>query len=531
MRTVSQVQSVFKDRSLSEVDDYIRDRTQIEGHEFLKSLAPDASFLQVFKRESSIKPKRESSLLEEVDNVVTEALDGVNQRAAEIIEEGIDMGPPTPEDLDDVCAEWSKHPFVMPSDEKVFHIRALQKKKERLDFKRDCERSVVDKSTFASQSGAIVGSERLKKQLKDLDKAMANLLLELKQAPPMLQTCFYHREKESLQEFVAKKREIFFVQMSLDTKRAEIRKLEERIFQREEALRKSEEMLEEDTLEFDAFLKKNDEMLQEAMKKAGENTRMKQDKVLEIKKLTTETAVVKAELSKYEEQLEECNKYKEFLTSLTPLEWFEEQAISKQQREKRKKDLQIKTSELEDMIDIEEEVTFFDKPKQVLQAQYKTEDEKQVMLRNKTNMNMDDKKHELSFEDLSGKVLATYLRCGMDVDPSLGTLQMLTMIEAKMEEGIVALKNIPPDFCKHMEKAREKERRLRFREENIETLLKEQEDRRIRSLERARAPIFKRIGKPPMFRSYLRKKKRKTKESNTGAEDDVELVEFLARDY
>ncbi len=52
----------------------------------------------------------------------------------------------------------------------------------------------------------------------------------------------------------------------------------------------------------------------------------------------------------YEEQLEECNKYKEFLTSLTPLEWFEEQAISKQQREKQKKDLQIKTSELEGCI-------------------------------------------------------------------------------------------------------------------------------------------------------------------------------------
>jgi hypothetical protein len=48
MRTVSEVQSLFKDRSLSEVDDYIRDRTKIEGHEFLKSLAPDASFLQVF---------------------------------------------------------------------------------------------------------------------------------------------------------------------------------------------------------------------------------------------------------------------------------------------------------------------------------------------------------------------------------------------------------------------------------------------------------------------------------------------------
>ena len=34
-------------------------------------------------------------------------------------------------------------------------------------------------------------------------------------------------EKESMADFIAKKREIFLVQMSLDTKRAEIRKLEE----------------------------------------------------------------------------------------------------------------------------------------------------------------------------------------------------------------------------------------------------------------------------------------------------------------
>lgn len=71
-------------------------------------------------------------------------------------------------------------------------------------------------------------------QLKEMDRQMEHLLLTLKQEPPMLQTCFYHRDKENLQEYVAKKREIFFVQMSLDTKRAEIRKLEERIFQREE---------------------------------------------------------------------------------------------------------------------------------------------------------------------------------------------------------------------------------------------------------------------------------------------------------
>lgn len=40
--------------------------------------------------------------------------------------------------------------------------------------------------------------------------------------------------QETMQDFIAKKREIFLVQMSLDTRRAEIRKLQDRIFQREE---------------------------------------------------------------------------------------------------------------------------------------------------------------------------------------------------------------------------------------------------------------------------------------------------------
>lgn len=66
---------------------------------------------------------------------------------------------------------------------------------------------------------------------------------------------------------------------------------------------------------------------------------------------------------------------------------------------------------------------------QILQNQVKLEEEKQVALKVKTNMNVNDKKHKISFEDLTAKVLATYLRCGMDADPSLTTLQMLTMVE------------------------------------------------------------------------------------------------------
>lgn len=66
---------------------------------------------------------------------------------------------------------------------------------------------------------------------------------------------------------------------------------------------------------------------------------------------------------------------------------------------------------------------------QILQNQVKLEEEKQVALKVKVNMNVSDKKHEIPFEDLTAKVLATYLRCGMDADPSLTPLQMLAMIE------------------------------------------------------------------------------------------------------
>lgn len=51
------------------------------------------------------------------------------------------------------------------------------------------------------------------------------------------------------------------------------------IVQREDALKKSEAMLEEDALRFDSFLKENDEKVQEAIKKAEVEAKAKQDKV------------------------------------------------------------------------------------------------------------------------------------------------------------------------------------------------------------------------------------------------------------
>lgn len=90
---------------------------------------------------------------------------------------------------------------------------------------------------------------------------------------------------ESTRELIAKKREIFLVQMGLDTKVQEIAKLKDRAVQRDAALSKAERMLEDDTKRFDNFLKDNAAKLQEAMAFADTQTRAKQEKVICLRAL------------------------------------------------------------------------------------------------------------------------------------------------------------------------------------------------------------------------------------------------------
>lgn len=98
--------------------------------------------------------------------------------------------------------------------------------------------------------------------------------------------CRWRRDRERIADFISKKREIFLVQMSLDTKRAEIRKLEERLLQREDALKKSEQMLEDDAVQFDQFLRENETKVNEAIKKADAEAKRRTDKVRSSGKLS-----------------------------------------------------------------------------------------------------------------------------------------------------------------------------------------------------------------------------------------------------
>merc|ERR1719261_2294690 len=125
--------------------------------------------------------------------------------------------------------------------------------------------------------------------------------------------------------------------MNLDVKNAEIKKLNDKTLQKDEALKRSQQMLDEDVSRFDAFLQNNDQKAHKAMKDAEEETKRKQDRLQRIKHLKSQLSAVQSEIAKHREQKEECLKYKAFLEKLTPQEWRDEQTQRMQERRLRRR--------------------------------------------------------------------------------------------------------------------------------------------------------------------------------------------------
>jgi DNA repair exonuclease SbcCD ATPase subunit len=237
--------------------------------------------------------------------------------------------------------EVERNPFTLPSDEEVFRMRDTERRQRIENREKQAQMKVWQKTTATALSG------RSAKVAELLDGAGAADMGGAEAAPSKksqktralvsaAKTVLggdRRPEKENMAEFIAKKREMFLVQMSLDTKREEIRKLEEKAQMKEEALKKSEQMLEEDAIRFDTFLKENDKKAHDAIKSAEKETKLKQDKVQEIKKLNQNIQMVQSDMSKHKEALEDCLKYREFLDGLTPQEFFDSERDKKRARQ------------------------------------------------------------------------------------------------------------------------------------------------------------------------------------------------------
>jgi len=248
--------------------------------------------------------------------------------------------------------EEEDNPFHLPPDDEIFLMREQERRRRAEEREKFKDLKVHQKTTAASRIHRI-------KRFKDedpvsSDKEKGGNAFTGAGAGTIGRDP--RREKENIADFVAKKREMFLVQMSLDVKKAEILKLDEKARMKEEALKKSQQMLGEDVERFDRFLQANDAKAHKAMKDAEDKTKEKQQRVQRIKNLKSQISAIQSDISKHKEQKEECIKYKEFLDKLTPHEWKEQQKKIKKSRRKKRQDDWVETKMQENAAKIAEEL-------------------------------------------------------------------------------------------------------------------------------------------------------------------------------
>lgn len=126
-------------------------------------------------------------------------------------------------------------PFELPPEADWGRLRLEEKQRKREWLEAQHCLPVDQKVTLSSRMHATVdpqspASDELRALLKEEEGGSGHAAAEV--ALPD----YVRRHRENMRDYIAKKRQIFLVQMSLDTKRTEISKLDQRSRQRAEAL-------------------------------------------------------------------------------------------------------------------------------------------------------------------------------------------------------------------------------------------------------------------------------------------------------
>ncbi|XP_063063932.1 cilia- and flagella-associated protein 100-like [Engraulis encrasicolus] len=544
-----------------------------------------------------------------------------------------------------------KNPFALPRED-VFQLRRKQKK-TRME-ERDQQKDMRVHQRFTHLGRLQEKRGEFRKQLKDWEGGTNTnpaSKTSLKNDPSWRKAAGQEQtDKDTIHEYINKKRDMFFIEYSLAVKQEVITNLSEIARAEETRLERSLQYLDEDAAMFDEFLKENDKSSVEAIKIAEQETKAKLEKIAEIKKITGKIVAVKSDISKFEDILKEYTNYNDFLLKLSPPEWQEKQKRRREMAQKIRQDVARRrlqeanataaklvqpqppqpphppqtrhrnsvTRELPpvmdprshrrsqvtpipkemktkgppsppaedfsnyDLSEFEDPQLFFSDPQQLLDLLTELEKQNLNLIQNSqdteetleefritminTRKKMEKETEQLAqhveiishqiereseraaelelkarlfsfgeykadhqdrmLDTLGKKVEEVYRLCVGETEANLTTLQMLTSIEGRLDELLEYLEMVPRERLVTVERVREKERRIRQREEKANLQKKQQEERLRKALERAQADIKKANGRKLMPRSQP-----PTHESQDNIEDEVNDVENERHQY
>jgi len=190
--------------------------------------------------------------------------------------------------------------------------------------------------------------------------------------------------------------------------------------------------------------------------------------------------------------------------------------------------------DLEERIDLEEsrmatERKYLEMQIDELKTEIRNEEDLAWFARERTSYfssnNVDHQEKDM--DQLNGKVAQVYTVCIGENEANISTLQMLTNIENRLEELFESIAKMPAHKVEEAERAKEKQRRLRAREEKIEQQRIHQEERVRKALQRAQAAPKRQTGRKLVFRSAPPKQKKVNHKKRVMATEEEEEMRFF----
>ncbi|GIQ82481.1 hypothetical protein KIPB_003630 [Kipferlia bialata] len=139
-------------------------------------------------------------------------------------------------------------------------------------------------------------------------------------------TVLRNSKRQSTYDYIQSQNEAFLLRMGLDVRDKEVKDIDAQLLQKRTELDTREAKLVQDTQGFDVFLRDNDTTAVKAIKEADIATKQRVVRQQEIRRLNTQLLQLRTELSRLEERVVECHKYRVFLESVSSQEFRERQA-------------------------------------------------------------------------------------------------------------------------------------------------------------------------------------------------------------
>ncbi|XP_043216428.1 cilia- and flagella-associated protein 100-like [Amphibalanus amphitrite] len=237
-----------------------------------------------------------------------------------------------------VDPEDADNPFVLPANSEVFTFRQqdVQNQKEKKDMQ-------LSMPIYKRQYHQPRITARLPPTPEPEDPQVAQDDAFFRKNLAYTRVAMQNKgvERQTLAEFVQNKKDMFFLQYTINVKREQMTKLDTTVKEEQERLDHDKKKIEKDYQVFDEFLKENDHMAVEAIRLAEDEAKTTLDKVAQIRQINIQIMATKSFIIKLEERFRELRMYRRFLFLLAPAEWRAEREANAQRLRLEREALQL----------------------------------------------------------------------------------------------------------------------------------------------------------------------------------------------